>query len=90
MKAKGEPYFQKSFESSILCDKEIAKGNMKVVAGSVSKSHLNCTLRNVSAAMYGCLCERVDSAVAEVNSCKCGNAPICDFEGRYSMAKSST
>ena len=85
-KAKGEPDFQKSFESSILCDKEMAKGNMKVVAGSVSKSHLNCSLRNVFSSMYGCLCERVDSAVAEVKSCQCGNVPICDSEGRYNMA----
>ena len=39
---KGEPDFRKSFETSILCDKEMAKGNVKVVAGGVSQSHLNC------------------------------------------------
>ena len=50
-KAKGEPYFQKSFESSILCDKEMAKGNMKAAVDSLSHSHLNCTLRNVSTAI---------------------------------------
>ena len=44
-KAKGEPYFQKSFESRIVCDQEMAKGNMGASAGSLSHSHLNCTLR---------------------------------------------
>ena len=32
-KAKGEPNFQKAFESRIVCDQEMAKGNMKVVVG---------------------------------------------------------
>ena len=34
-----------------------------------------------------CLCERLDSAVAELKSCKYGNGPICDSEGRYNIAK---
>ena len=58
----------------------MAKGNVKVVAGGVSQSHLNCVCEE-------CLCERLDSVVAELKSCKYGNGPICDSECRYNIAK---
>ena len=77
----GEPDFQAAFEKRVICPDEMAIDLMRAKVGSFSHSHLNCTLRNVISGKIGCRCER--SAVAEGgNKCPCGNAIVCDAQGR--------
>ena len=63
------------------------KHGLRIAGGSVSHSHLNCTLRNVQTGKVGCECSREPVVAGGAFQCNCGNACICDEKGRYSMAK---
>ena len=64
------------------------KRGTPIKGGSVSHSHLNVTLRNVQTGNVGCGCPRTPVVAGGLKvQCTCGNACICDDNGRYSMAK---
>lgn len=84
------PDFDAHFAEQALDDKDMCiKYGSPIVGGSASHSHGNCTLRNAATGKVGCECPRtpvVAGGAVKVH-CTCGNACICDDNGRYSMAK---
>ena len=59
----------------------------KAEGGSVSHGHLNCTLRNCQTGKVGCECRKAPVVAGVAFKCTCGNAAICDNNGRYDLAK---
>ena len=79
-----EHFAEHALEGNDMC----IKYGTQIEGGSVSHSHLNVTLRNVQTAKVGGECLRTPVVAGGVKvQCTCGNACICDDNGRYSMAK---
>ena len=74
--------FQKHFERQTASDPDMAKklDGVEAVLGTLSHSHLNCSLRNIRAGMLGCLCGQPGQ------TCGCGVKPLLDDKGCYSLA----
>ena len=87
----GEPgtSFQDVFSTSVKADREIAEvgpGGTIAIVGSLSHSHLNCLMRNVSAGLRGCECMEPTVVGKRKNmKCACKARPILDEDGNYSM-----
>ena len=83
------PDYDAHFAEGVIDDRDLCiKAGVPIVGGSVSHSHLNVTLRNIQTRRLGCTCAR--NTVVTVGGkvqCPCGNAGICDDEGRYCMVK---
>ena len=73
--------FQSAFESAIVGDPDMAKKPMDIpaVAGSLSHSHVNCTMRNILGRKKGCECPMQET-------CKCNLRVICDDQGMFNLA----
>ena len=76
--------FVKSIEGA---EDDMAVGDSPALAGSLSHSHLSCTLRNVLYGKKGCACERKPTVVEFQFKCFCRNDVICDERGYYDLEK---
>ena len=83
---RSDESFQALFEKKIIVDPDMTPKimNINAVIGTLAHSHLNCTMRNMSAGTRGCECA---PAVAgeEKKPCCCNNKPILDEHGCYSL-----
>ena len=83
--------FQDAFVKSIegAEDDIAATDGSAALGGSLSHSHLNCTLRNVGGGKRGCECDREPTVVGQpfVLKCKCNNEIICDEKGYYDLLR---
>ena len=53
--------------------------DIPAVAGSLSHSHFNCTMRNILGRKKGCECPMQET-------CKCNLPVICDDQGMFNLA----
>ena len=73
--------FQSAYESAIAGDPDMAKAPLDIpaVAGSLSHSNFNCTMRNILGRKKGCECPMQET-------CKCNLRVICDDQGMFNLA----
>ena len=75
--------FQDDFAQKLKTDPDMLERGEGIVAiaGSLSHSHLNCAMRNILGGKKGCECPE------SYKKCECGDSPILDDKGNYSLVK---